>query len=160
CSIPAPPREVDRSTRIDSICSSGDRSRPSESIASWQQVCSSLSVSRRTIVQHLQRLTPCLWFDDQAKEAAEFYTGIFKNSRIVTTTHYGDAGREVHGKQPGAVMTVGFELDGQPFTALNGGPLFEFNEAVSFQVNCETQDEVNYYWDKLSAGGDEKAQQC
>jgi len=106
------------------------------------------------------RLTPCLWFDDQAKEAAEFYTGIFKNSRILTTSHYGEAGRDVHGKAPGTVMTVSFELDGQPFTALNGGPMFKFNEAISFQVPCETQDEVDYYWSKLSDGGDEKAQQC
>ena len=111
-------------------------------------------------MQHFQRLTPCLWFDGQAKEAANFYTGIFKNSRIMTISHYGEAGRDVHGKAPGTVMTVSFELDGQPFTALNGGPLFKFNEAISFQVPCETQDEVDYYWSKLSDGGDEKAQQC
>jgi predicted 3-demethylubiquinone-9 3-methyltransferase (glyoxalase superfamily) len=107
-----------------------------------------------------QRITPCLWFDDQAEEAAEFYTGIFKNSRIVTIIRYGEVGREIHGKPAGSVMTVAFELDGQSFTALNGGPIFKFNEAVSLQINCETQEEVDYYWKKLSAGGDKNAQQC
>jgi predicted 3-demethylubiquinone-9 3-methyltransferase (glyoxalase superfamily) len=111
-------------------------------------------------VQYLQKITPCLWFDDQAEEAVEFYTAIFKNSRIVWVTQYGEAGHEIHRKPAGSVMTVAFELDGQAFTALNGGPLFKFNEAISFQVNCETQEEVDYYWEKLSAGGDEKAQQC
>lgn len=111
-------------------------------------------------MQTVQRIAPCLWFDDQAEEAAKFYTGIFRNSKIVNISRYGEAGREFHGKPPGSVMTVAFELDGQPFTALNGGPVFKFNEAVSFQVNCETQEEVDYYWDKLSEGGDEKAQQC
>ena len=107
-----------------------------------------------------QRITPCLWFDNQGEEAAKFYTGIFKNSRIVNVARYGEAGREVHGRPPGSVMTVAFELDGQRFTALNGGPLFKFNEAISFQVDCETQEEIDYYWDKLSEGGDKKAQQC
>lgn len=107
-----------------------------------------------------QKITPCLWFDDRAEEAAEFYTGIFKNSKIPAVTRYTDVGREFHGKEPGSVMTVAFELDGQAFTALNGGPLFKFNEAVSLQVNCDTQQEVDHYWGKLSAGGDPKAQQC
>jgi predicted 3-demethylubiquinone-9 3-methyltransferase (glyoxalase superfamily) len=107
-----------------------------------------------------QKITPCLWFDDQAEEAVEFYTTIFRNSRIVKTTRYGEAGYEVHGKPAGTVMAVAFELDGQVFTALNGGPIFKFNEAVSFQVNCETQEEVDYFWEKLAEGGDEKAQQC
>ena len=107
-----------------------------------------------------QRISPCLWFDHQAEEAARFYTTIFKNSRIVRTTHYSDAGREVHGMKPGSVMTVEFELDGQTFTALNGGPVFKFNEAISLQIHCETQKEVDYYWEKLSAGGDQQAQQC
>lgn len=107
-----------------------------------------------------QRITPCLWFDDQAEQAAAFYTSIFPNSGIVATSRYGEAGREIHGKPPGSVMTVAFELDGQTFTALNGGPVFKFNEAVSFQVNCDTQEEIDYYWEKLSAGGDERAQQC
>jgi predicted 3-demethylubiquinone-9 3-methyltransferase (glyoxalase superfamily) len=108
----------------------------------------------------MQRITPCLWFDDQAEAAAAFYTGIFKNSRVVSLSRYGDAGREIHGKAPGTVMVVAFELEGQAFTALNGGPMFKFNEAVSLQVACETQEEVDYYWEKLSAGGDAAAQQC
>lgn len=107
-----------------------------------------------------QPITPCLWFDNQAEEAARFYTGIFKNSKIGTISRYGEAGREVHGRPPGTVMTVEFELNGQPFTALNGGPVFTFNEAISFQIMCRTQEEVDHYWNKLSEGGDEKAQQC
>lgn len=107
-----------------------------------------------------QRITPCLWFDDNAEEATLFYTAIFKNSRILQIARYGEAGHEVHGRTAGTVMTVAFELDGHPFTALNGGPIFKFNEAISFQINCETQAEVDYYWQKLSAGGDEQAQQC
>jgi len=83
-------------------------------------------------MQVIQRITPCLWFDDQAEEAAEFYTAIFRNSKIGTIARYGEAGQEIHGKQPGTVMTVAFELDGQSFTALNGGPIFKFNEAISF----------------------------
>lgn len=111
-------------------------------------------------MERIQRITPCLWFDDQAEEAAGFYTGLFPNSWIVEVSRYGEAGHEFHGKPPGSVMTVAFELDGQAFTALNGGPVFKFNEAVSFQVNCETQEEVDFYWEKLSAGGDQAAQQC
>ena len=107
-----------------------------------------------------QPITPCLWFDDRAEEAARFYTGIFKNSKIVTVAHYGEAGQEVHGRPAGSVMAVAFELDGRPFSALNGGPVFMFNEAISLQVHCETQEEVDYYWEKLSEGGDPKAQQC
>jgi predicted 3-demethylubiquinone-9 3-methyltransferase (glyoxalase superfamily) len=101
-----------------------------------------------------------LWFDNQAEAAAAFYTAIFKNSKIVRVARYGEAGQDIHGKPAGTVMTVAFELEGQIFTALNGGPIFKFNEAISFQVSCETQDEVDYYWQKLSEGGDEKAQQC
>jgi predicted 3-demethylubiquinone-9 3-methyltransferase (glyoxalase superfamily) len=111
-------------------------------------------------MQVIPRITPCLWFDDQAEEAARFYTAIFRNSKIVSTTRYGEAGKEIHGRPAGSVMTVAFELDGQAFTALNGGPLFQFNESISFQVHCETQEEVDYYWEKLCEGGDEKAQQC
>ena len=107
-----------------------------------------------------KRISPCLWFDTQAEEAARFYTGIFKNSRIVNVTRYGEAGREIHGRPAGSVMTVAFELDGQTFTAPNGGPLFKFNEAISLQVDCATQEEVDYYWEKLSQGGDPRAQQC
>jgi predicted 3-demethylubiquinone-9 3-methyltransferase (glyoxalase superfamily) len=108
----------------------------------------------------IQKITPCLWFDNQADETARFYTAIFENSNIVSITRYGVAGHEVHGRQAGTVMTVVFELNGQAFTALNGGPMFKFNEAISFQVICDTQEEVDYYWEKLSKGGDEKAQQC
>jgi len=108
----------------------------------------------------IRGIAPCLWFDNQAEEAAKFYTGIFKNSKILKTTHYGKEGQEVHKRPEGSVMTVAFELDGHKFTALNGGPIFKFNEAISFEIRCETQAEVDYYWEKLSAGGDEKAQQC
>jgi predicted 3-demethylubiquinone-9 3-methyltransferase (glyoxalase superfamily) len=115
---------------------------------------------RRNTMPHIQRITPCLWFDDQGEEAAAFYTGIFKNSRIVNVTRYGEAGQEIHGKPVGSAMTVEFELEGQSFTALNGGPLFKFSEAISFQVHCDTQEEVDHYWERLSAGGDPDAQQC
>jgi predicted 3-demethylubiquinone-9 3-methyltransferase (glyoxalase superfamily) len=108
----------------------------------------------------VQPITPCLWFDNQAEEAARYYTSIFKNSKIGTIARYTEAGQEVHGRPPGSVMTVEFELNGQPFTALNGGPLFQFNEAISFQIMCETQEEVDHYWNNLTAGGDKKAQQC
>jgi len=108
----------------------------------------------------MQRITPCLWFDDQAEEAAGFYTAIFRNSRIVNVARYGEAGHEIHGKTAGTVMAVAFELDGQAFSALNGGPQFKFNEAISFQVHCATQEDVDYYWEKLSEGGDKQAQQC
>jgi predicted 3-demethylubiquinone-9 3-methyltransferase (glyoxalase superfamily) len=106
------------------------------------------------------RIAPCLWFDDRAEEAARFYVGIFKNSKIRDISRYSDAGHEVHGRPAGSVMAVSFELDGQPFTALNGGPLFKFSEAISFQIGCETQEEVDHYWSKLSVGGDPNAQQC
>ena len=107
-----------------------------------------------------QRISPCLWFDSEAEEAAGFYTRIFKNSRIVRITRYGKAGFEIHHRPAGSVMVVVFELDGQELTALNGGPVFKFTEAISFQINCETQEEIDYYWEKLSAGGDPRAQQC
>ena len=105
----------------------------------------------------MQRISPCLWFDHQAEEAASFYVGIFKNSKITRTTRYGEAGHDIHGKPAGSVLTVVFELDGQEFTALNGGPMFQFNEAVSLQVHCQTQEEVDYYWSRLSQGGQEVA---
>jgi predicted 3-demethylubiquinone-9 3-methyltransferase (glyoxalase superfamily) len=107
-----------------------------------------------------QPIVPCLWFDNQAEEAARFYTGIFRNSRIGKISRYTEAGREAHGRPAGSVMTVEFELNGQPFTALNGGPHFKFNEAISFQIMCQTQEEVDHYWNKLSQGGDPNAQQC
>jgi predicted 3-demethylubiquinone-9 3-methyltransferase (glyoxalase superfamily) len=105
-------------------------------------------------------IVPCLWFDTQAEDAARFYTGIFKNSTIGTITRYSEAGREVHGRAAGTVMTVEFDLNGQKFTALNGGPHFKFNEAISFQIMCQNQQEVDHYWNKLSQGGDSSAQQC
>ena len=101
-----------------------------------------------------------MWFDDQAEDAAKFYTGVFENSRILNTSRYTEAGDEMHGRPPGSVMTVSFELEGQPFTALNGGPVFKFTEAISFQVRCEGQKEVDHYWNRLSARGDPAAQQC
>lgn len=111
-------------------------------------------------MSRIQRITPCLWFDDQAEAAVAFYTAIFPNSRVLAVSRYGEAGREFHGKPPGSVMTVAFELDGLAFTALNGGPVFRFNEAVSLQVNCDSQDEIDHYWERLSAGGPVEAQQC
>jgi predicted 3-demethylubiquinone-9 3-methyltransferase (glyoxalase superfamily) len=106
------------------------------------------------------KIVPCLWFDDQAEPAAEYYTSIFENSRINNITRYGSAGFEFHGRPAGSVMVVEFEIEGQPFTALNGGPMFTFNQAVSFQVICDTQAEVDNYWARLTAGGDPKEQQC
>ena len=106
------------------------------------------------------KIAPCLWFDTQGEDAANFYVDIFKNSKITHISHFGKEGYEIHRKPEGAVMTVVFELDGQTFTALNGGPDFKFNEAISLQVYCDTQQEIDYYWDKLSAGGDKNAQQC
>lgn len=97
----------------------------------------------------MQKISPCLWFDSQAEEAARFYTSIFKNSKITATTRYGEAGAAISGRAKGSVMTVNFELQGQQFTALNGGPLFKFTEAISFEVSCKTQKEVDYFWEKL-----------
>ena len=107
-----------------------------------------------------QRITPCLWFDNQGEEAARFYVSIFPNSKIGAISRFGPEGFEHHRQPPGSVMTVEFVLDGQTFTALNGGPLFRFNEAISLQINCDTQAEIDHYWSKLSAGGDPHAQQC
>ena len=109
---------------------------------------------------NLQTISPCLWFDDQAEQAARYYTGIFPNSRIGAVSRYGEAGTDIHGRPPGSVMTVAFELDGQPFTALNGGPVFTFNEAISFQVSCDSQQEIDHYWNLLKEGGPFQAQQC
>jgi predicted 3-demethylubiquinone-9 3-methyltransferase (glyoxalase superfamily) len=103
----------------------------------------------------MQRITPFLWFDDQAEEAANFYVSVFKNSKIKEKTHY--TGEEPLGKK-GSVLTVAFELDGQEFMALNGGPRFKFTEAVSFVINCETQEEIDYYWGKLTADGGAEVQ--
>jgi predicted 3-demethylubiquinone-9 3-methyltransferase (glyoxalase superfamily) len=107
-----------------------------------------------------QRITPFLWFDDQAEEAAAFYTSIFKNSKVTATTRYSKEAEQAAGRPAGSVMTVSFELDGQEFTALNGGPVFKFNEALSLVVHCQSQEEVDHYWNRLSEGGDPRAQQC
>lgn len=108
---------------------------------------------------NIQRITPNLWFDTQAEEAARFYTSIFPNSSISRVTRYGKA-NGFHGIAEGTVMTVEFQLDGQTFTALNGGPRYQFTEAISLIVNCESQEEIDYYWERLSEGGDENAQAC
>jgi len=101
----------------------------------------------------MHKISPFLWFDDQAEDAAKFYVGIFKNSKILKTTRYGDEAAEKTGRLKGSVMTVEFQLDGVGFVALNGGPMFKFTEAISFSVNCETQNEIDYFWEKLSADG-------
>jgi predicted 3-demethylubiquinone-9 3-methyltransferase (glyoxalase superfamily) len=101
------------------------------------------------------QFTLCLWFDNQAEEAANYYTSLFKNSKITGISRFGKEGFEIHGQKEGTVMTINFTINGQQFTALNGGPLFKFTEAMSLQVFCDTQDEIDYYWDKLTAGGEE-----
>jgi predicted 3-demethylubiquinone-9 3-methyltransferase (glyoxalase superfamily) len=110
-------------------------------------------------MQFDQKIAPCLWFDSEAEEAANFYVGIFKNSKITQISRYGKAGQETHKKPPGSVLTVAFELAGQPFTALNGGPIFKFNEAISLQIFVEDQQEFDHYWDKLS-NHDPKSEVC
>jgi predicted 3-demethylubiquinone-9 3-methyltransferase (glyoxalase superfamily) len=107
-----------------------------------------------------QRITPFLWFDTQAEEAAGFYIAIFKNSKVLTTARYSEEASRAAGRPAGSVMVVDFELDGQHFTALNGGPHFKFNEAISLVVHCRSQEEVDHYWSRLGEGGDERAQQC
>ena len=104
------------------------------------------------------KIVPCLWFDNQAEEAARYYVTIFNNSRINRISYYGKEGFDVHGQNEGTVLTVDFEINGNPFTALNGGPIFKFTEAVSFQVYCDTQKEIDDYWGKLTADGEES--QC
>lgn len=104
------------------------------------------------------KLTTCLWFENQADEAAKFYCSVFKNSKIGRTAYYPNAGEEIHGKPANSVLTVEFELEGMPFTALNGGPMFKFNEAISIQVPCKTQEEIDYYWNALTADGGQESQ--
>jgi predicted 3-demethylubiquinone-9 3-methyltransferase (glyoxalase superfamily) len=106
----------------------------------------------------IQKITPFLWFDNNAEEAAKFYTSIFKNSKIIDIAHYGESAAEVSGRPKGSVMTVTFELEGQRFMALNGGTVFKFSPAISFFVSCQTQEEVDYLWEKLSEGGEKE--QC
>jgi predicted 3-demethylubiquinone-9 3-methyltransferase (glyoxalase superfamily) len=106
----------------------------------------------------MQKITPFLWFDNQAEEAVNFYISIFRNSKVVNVARYGEDAAKVSGRPKGSVMTVAFQLDGQPFVALNGGPVFTFSPAISFVVDCQTQQEVDHLWGKLSAGGEQ--QQC
>ncbi|HEX2751284.1 MAG TPA: VOC family protein [Verrucomicrobiales bacterium] len=108
----------------------------------------------------MPKITPFLWFDGNAEEAVAFYLSVFKNAKILRRARYGEAGKEQHERPPGSIMTIEFELNGQNFVALNGGPSFKFNEAVSFVVNCDTQEELDYYWGKLSEGGPVEAQMC
>ena len=109
---------------------------------------------------HTQKITTFLWFDGNAEEAANYYVSVFKNSKIKGVTRYTKSAEQAAGRPAGSVMTVSFELEGRDFVALNGGPVFQFNEAISFVVNCETQEEIDEIWGKLSAGGDPKSQQC
>lgn len=106
------------------------------------------------------KIIPFLWFDSNAEDAAKFYVSVFKNSKITDISYFPDSGQEVHGRAAGSVMVVAFELDGQPFHALNGGPQFKFTEAVSFEVPCADQTELDYYWERLTEGGDPSCQQC
>src|SRR5215470_5001871 len=108
----------------------------------------------------MKQITPFLWFDDNAEEAVNFYISVFKDSKIQSMTHYNEAAAKASGRAKGSLMTAAFQLNGQEFIALNGGPLFKFTEAVSFVINCENQKEVDYYWEKLTAGGDARSQQC
>jgi predicted 3-demethylubiquinone-9 3-methyltransferase (glyoxalase superfamily) len=104
------------------------------------------------------KIIPCLWYDTQAEDAAKFYVSIFKNSRLGHVARFNKEGKDIHGKDAGSVMTVEFELEGLRFVALNGGPHFKFNEAISLQVHCDTQDEIDYFWSKLTAGGGSESQ--
>lgn len=108
----------------------------------------------------MQKISPCLWFDDNAEDAVKFYAPIFKDSKIGNVTRFGKEGYEIHKKKEGSVMTIDFEIEGQKFLALNGGPIFKFNEAISFQIYCDTQEEIDYYWEKLTEDGDKNAQVC
>lgn len=108
----------------------------------------------------MQKITPFLWFNNEAEEAANFYTSIFKNSKITKVTRYTESGAQASHQPKGSVMTIAFELDGQNFTAINGGPAFKLTEAISFVVNCDTQTELDHFWNKLSEGTDPKSQQC
>ena len=106
----------------------------------------------------MQKITPFLWFDNQGEEAAKFYTSVFKNSKIGRILRYDEVSAKAAGRPAGSVLTVEFEIEGQKFTALNGGPQFKFNESVSFVVECKTQEEVDYFWEKLSAGGGQESE--
>lgn len=108
----------------------------------------------------MQKITPFLWFNNEAEEAVNFYTSVFKDSKILHVARYSESGSNAAHRPKGSVMTVAFQLNGQNFTAINGGPVFKFTEAISFVVNCDLQEEIDFYWDKLSEGGDPRSQQC
>ena len=110
--------------------------------------------------KNLNNIATCLWFDGNAEEAAELYTSIFPNSKITTRNHYPNVGQEIHGREPGSLMIIEWELNGNKYVGLNGGPNFQFDEAVSIMVSCADQAEVDYYWAKLGQGGDESRKQC
>src|SRR5258706_7833056 len=130
----------------------------------WKHFCvrtpNQIFTSKNYLMTTVQKITPNLWFDKNAEEAVKFYNSIFNNSKIGKVSKYGKEGYDIHGMKEGTVMTIQFWLEGQEFIALNGGPHFNFNEAVSFIVNCDTQAEIDRYWEKLSTGGDKKAQVC
>ena len=132
---------------------------PSKKTATRKKTARKTS-AKKTATSRKQLMRTCLWFDGQGEEAARFYTGIFKNSRINSIVRYTKVGQETHKQPPGSVMTVDFQLNDMRFTALNGGPLFKFTEAISIEVHCETQQEIDYYWERLGAGGDPAAQVC
>ena len=134
--------------------------KPSSRTLQSQQRKSSSRTLQSQQRSGIQVISPCLWFDSQAEEAARFYVSVFKKGKIVSVNRYPAVGQEIHGREPGSVMTVEFVLNGLPFTGLNAGPIFKFNEAVSLQVFCPTQKEIDYYWDKLGEGGDPRARQC
>jgi predicted 3-demethylubiquinone-9 3-methyltransferase (glyoxalase superfamily) len=119
-----------------------------------------IATGEQIMTKRFQRIAPMLWFDDQAEEAAKFYVSIFPNSEIVAVTHYSKEASIAAHRPEGSVLTVAFRLDGQDLTALNGGPQFKFNEAISLVVNCSSQAEIDHFWNKLSTGGDARAQQC
>jgi predicted 3-demethylubiquinone-9 3-methyltransferase (glyoxalase superfamily) len=114
----------------------------------------------KILMASMQKITTNFWFDQQAEEAVSYYTSVFKNSEVLRTTRYGKEGYDIHHMTDGTVMTVEFQLEGQQFVALNGGPDFKFNEAISLVVNCTTQEEIDFYWEKLTHEGDPKSQQC
>lgn len=109
---------------------------------------------------NVQKISPHLWFAKNAEKAVDYYISVFNNSRIHSVSYYTKAGKEIHNMKPGSVMSIDFTLCGQRFVALNGGPLFKFNESISFMVNCDTQEEIDHYWEKLKTGGDPHARQC
>jgi predicted 3-demethylubiquinone-9 3-methyltransferase (glyoxalase superfamily) len=126
-----------------------------DDLSSARRAMADAEARGKTMPTVAKRITPCLWFDDEAEDAANFYVSVFKNAKIGRISRYGKEGREIHGREAGSVMTVEFEIDGQPFVALNGGPHFRFSEAISFQVHCDTQEEIDYFWSRLTEGGQE-----